>query len=140
MVRERNDGRERERDRQREARKRDRIGAILEEVINRCESKIDLFCSGSRPGDEPERTLCAASPHTHTHTHTRVRSYTCVRLYVYIYRYIPPSKRCSRSHWREQRARKLRVGASTRECRRGSHLSRGASARYIDCDASASSR
>ena len=86
MVRERNDGRERERDRQREARKRDRIGAILEEVINRCESKIDLFCSGSRPGDEPERTLCAASPHTHTHT--RVRSYTCVRLYVYIYIYI----------------------------------------------------
>lgn len=26
--------------------KRDHIGAILEEVINRCESKIDLFCSG----------------------------------------------------------------------------------------------
>lgn len=26
----------------------DGIDAILEEVINRCESKIDLFCSGSR--------------------------------------------------------------------------------------------
>lgn len=32
----------------REDRKGDGIGAILEEVINRCESKIDLFCSGSR--------------------------------------------------------------------------------------------
>lgn len=34
-----------ERERERE---RDDIGAILEEVINRCESKIDLFCNGSK--------------------------------------------------------------------------------------------
>lgn len=59
------------RDRQREARKRDGIGAILEEVINRCESKIDLFCSGSRPGDEPEGSV-SASPRTHIHSYVHI--------------------------------------------------------------------
>lgn len=39
-----------------EARKRDGIGAILEEVINRYESKIDLFCSGSVPVSAPLRS------------------------------------------------------------------------------------
>ena len=55
-------------------RERDNIGAILEEVINRCESKIDLFCNGSkaRGRRRAARILSlslslslSASPHTH---------------------------------------------------------------------------
>lgn len=45
---------------------RDGIGAILEEVINRYESKIDLFCSSSRGREVSSR----ARIHLHTISHT----------------------------------------------------------------------
>lgn len=35
----------------------DAIIAILEEVINRCESKIDLFCSGRSSGSKERMAL-----------------------------------------------------------------------------------
>lgn len=82
---------------------RDGIGAILEEVINRYESKIDLFCSSSRGREVSSR----ARIHLHTISHT-----------------LPPC-------WRID----IAGVAADRE-----HLSRGTFARYIDCDASASSR
>ena len=81
----------------------DGIGAILEEVINRCESKIDLFCSGSR-------TKCP-----------RVR----VLVYIRSHPPLPPPP--------------LAGVDIARELGRG-HLSRRGFARYIDCDASVSSR
>lgn len=70
-----------ERDRQRRARKRDGIGAILEEVINRCESKIDLFCSGLERAGRPGVSAVSAPLRAHA-----------------------PARR-SRSHSREQGAR-----------------------------------